>query len=79
MSATTILPSATYFWIGVNDLETEGEFQYATGGNLVYSNWKIGQPDNDYDKQDCVLIYTGETNWIDHFCSYQYPSICEMI
>ena len=30
----TMPTSTNYFWIGINDLVTEGTFQYATGGDL---------------------------------------------
>ena len=85
MSATTILSSTNYFWIGINDIATEGEFQYATGGDLVYTNWNNGQPNNNNNKEDCVVISNSDTSWFDPGswfdtpCSDQYPSICEMI
>ena len=35
----TILPSTSFLHIGINDMATEGTWQYATGGDLVYTNW----------------------------------------
>ena len=26
------------FWLGIDDIDVEGTFQYATGGNLVFTN-----------------------------------------
>ena len=27
------------FHIGINDMASEGNFQYATGGDIVYTDW----------------------------------------
>ena len=81
-----ILPSNHFtskMHIGINDMATEGTWQYATGGDLVYTNWGIGQPDNsinasDGGVEDCVETWTG-TTWNDGRCYEEQPSICEMI
>ena len=75
-----ILPSNHFtskMHIGINDMATEGTWQYATGGNLVYTNWGSGQPD-DSGGEDCVETWTG-TTWNDGKCYEEQPSICEMI
>ena len=80
-----ILPSTKFLHIGINDIAIEGTWQYATtGGDLVYTNWDNGQPDNGQwsmgfqNGQDCGRTWTG-TTWNDEFCSHEQPSICEMI
>ena len=73
-----ILPSIEYFYIGINDITTEGTWQYATGGNLIYTNWGSGEPNNGGGVEDCVETRTG-TFWNDGDCSHEQPSICEMI
>ena len=72
-----ILPSTSGLHIGINDMATEGTWQYATGGDLVYTNWKSGEP-NNYNDQDCGHTWTG-TTWGDGHCLNKLPSICEMI
>ena len=74
----------TRFWLGINDIDIEGTFQYATGGNLVFTNWEASQPDNQHGAQDCV--YSGSPlnsgilgKWDDFNCNTKYSSICEMI
>ena len=70
------------FWLGINDIEIEGTFQYATGGNLVFTNWHSGQPDNQYGIQNCVMtgsVYTSITEWDDQECDLLLHSICEII
>ena len=73
-----ILPSTVNLHIGLNDIAAEGTWQYATGGNLVYTNWDNGQPDNYKGVEDCGETWTG-TTWNDGPCSGKQPSICEMI
>ena len=65
------------FWLGINDIDIEGTFQYATGGNLVFTNWGVGRPDNYGGAQDCVYIYLKQ--WDDDNCENKHASICEMI
>ena len=64
--------------IGINDMATEGTWQYATGGDLVYTNWKSGEPSNYGGVEDCGETNTG-TTWNDSHCNDKQPSICEMI
>ena len=75
-----ILPSTSKMHIGINDIATEGTWQYATGGDLVYTNWGNNQPDNhqNVNGQDCGQTWTG-TTWDDERCHQEKPSICEMI
>jgi len=74
-----ILPSTSEMHIGINDMATEGTWQYATGGDLVYTNWANGQPDNyGGNGQDCGHT-TPDTTWNDGHCLNKLPSICEMI
>ena len=73
-----ILPSTSQMHIGINDIATEGTWQYATGGDLVYTNWANAQPDNGGNGQDCGHTWTG-VKWDDGLCNHEQPSICEMI
>ena len=78
-----ILPSTvgitSNMHIGINDMATEGTWQYATGGDLVYTNWAGAQPSNGGGNgEDCGETWTG-TTWNDGLCNHEQPSICEMI
>ena len=70
------------FWIGIDDIDTEGTFQYTTGGNIVFTNWEVGQPVN-IPGHDCVQSmpkvepWTGK--WDDYICDNKRSSICELI
>ena len=78
---TMNLPSAQYgprLYIGINDIATEGTWQYATGGDLIYTNWGGINPNNANTGEDCGETYSDST-WNDRHCSDMNPSICEMI
>ena len=72
--------STKYLHIGINDIATEGTWQYATGGDLVYTNWGGSNPNNGAGNgEDCGETYSDST-WNDGACSgHSQRSICEMI
>ena len=48
-NALVISPSnrqTSDFWIGMNDINIEGTFQYTTGGDLVFTHWSYGEPND---------------------------------
>ena len=53
IESAKMISQSTKFWIGINDFGTEGTFQYITGGDLVYTNWSNGEPN---DKGKVLLI-----------------------
>ena len=71
-----ILPSTSKMHIGINDMATEGTWQYATGGDLVYTNWLFGYPKNG-EPNDCAETWD-ITKWNDGSCYHRQTSICEM-
>ena len=56
---------STQFWIGFNDLQTEGTWVWSSGEPVTYTHWHPGQPDNSGD-EDCAIlnwyIYNGAWN-----------------
>ena len=70
----------THFRFGIDDIDVEGTFQYATGGDLVFTNWFGTQPDNYNGNQDCGLFtVTSVPKWDDENCNTKYSSVCEII
>lgn len=46
-----------HFWIGFNDIEEEGNWVWASGMPVVYTNWAEGEP-NDFEGEDAAIM-----NW----------------
>uniref|UniRef100_A0A4X2JUS3 C-type lectin domain-containing protein n=2 Tax=Vombatus ursinus TaxID=29139 RepID=A0A4X2JUS3_VOMUR len=65
-------------WIGLRDLDTEGEFTWVDGSPLTYSNWSPGEPNNEGEGEDCVAMRAYNGRWNDAYCRGQQDSwICE--
>ncbi|XP_011295135.1 lectin subunit alpha [Musca domestica] len=66
-----------YLWIGGNDLGSENEFVWtASARGFNFTNWRVGAPDNLYNKEHCVHI-THNRDWNDIDCTYKLGFICE--
>ena len=63
-------------WIGVTDQWDEGKWQTPTHGNIPYSFWSAGEPNNFRGQQDCAYQQSN-TRWIDAKCGSQLPFICQ--
>ena len=72
------------YWIGLSDIDNEGEWKWTDGTELTgYNKWKSGQPNNKGD-QDCVAILEGNytaglynAEWNDLKCSKKLRYICK--
>ena len=62
------LSSSHWWWIGLNDLDNEGSFQWESGSSSGYTNWAGGQPDNYNGLEDCAHIYGTSGTWNDLPC-----------
>ena len=62
-------------WIGLNDIASEGNFEWQRGGN-GYLNFGNGQPDNWNNAEDCVYVSNGGL-WNDCPCSSSLVYICQ--
>jgi cysteine-rich repeat protein len=71
---TSIIDDAP--WIGLNDQSSEGDFVWASGQAVVYTNWEDGEPNNSGD-EDCAQIYSWDGKWNDGTCSSAIGYICE--
>ncbi|XP_066106813.1 low affinity immunoglobulin epsilon Fc receptor isoform X2 [Saccopteryx bilineata] len=66
-------------WIGLRDLNIEGEFVWMDENPLDYSNWQTGEPNNGGEGEDCVMML-GSGKWNDAFCnSYLDGWICDQL
>ena len=68
--------SDQYWWIGIDDVFSEGNFQYAgTNTAIGYSNWKSNEPNGGIG-ENCVEMRTNG-QWNDQSCFSQRRYICE--
>lgn len=51
-------------WIGFHDTNTEGTWEWVTGGPVTYLNWEAGQPDDAGGNQDWGQMLTNG-RWAD--------------
>ncbi|KAM9349608.1 macrophage mannose receptor 1b [Symphorus nematophorus] len=68
--------STDELWIGLNDIRTEGLFDWSDHSAVTFTSWQFGKPAVSTDAEDCVLI-TGENgNWADRSCDETHGFIC---
>ena len=76
--------ASRYFWIGITDAGTEGEWTYGDGSVINFENWRPGQPGfPDFD--DCAFVSTFPEpkdyelygKWLDTPCDARNDVICE--
>lgn len=51
-------------WIGLSDVAEEGTFRWVNGEIPTFTNWSIGEPNNDYGTQNYGHMYLDGT-WDD--------------
>lgn len=63
------------FWIGLDDLKTEGALRWVTGAPYAYERFEGAEP-NDNGAEDCVMV-NGDGTWNDTSCGDSRPAVCE--
>ncbi|XP_060585667.1 macrophage mannose receptor 1-like [Ruditapes philippinarum] len=65
-------------WIGLNDKTVEEHFEWSSGDNVGYVNWKPGRKDpTKHSTDDCVTIGTLSGTWDDESCANYHAYICK--
>ena len=63
--------------IGLTDEANEGEWQWVTGESFGFSNFRLGEPNNEWN-EDYVLIMPDNKQWNDgHLDRETWPFVCE--
>ena len=70
---------AQQFWIGFNDVATEGAFEWASGEAVTYTNWAPNEPNNSGGNQDFgVMNFSHSRQWNDASASARFFGIIEI-
>nr|XP_012645813.1 low affinity immunoglobulin epsilon Fc receptor [Microcebus murinus] len=66
-------------WIGLQDLDREGQFTWMDGTPMDYSNWSPGEPNNQAQGEDCVMM-RGSGQWNDAACHSKLDAwVCDRL
>ena len=68
--------SASY-WVGIDDLTTEGTFVTVKNMPATFLPWNPPAPDDAGPGEDCVEAITALAKFNDQRCNMQLPAICE--
>ncbi|XP_030649161.1 C-type mannose receptor 2 [Chanos chanos] len=64
-------------WMGLNDLDLNGGWQWSDSSPLKYLNWEAGQPNHE-EEENCAVIRTETSGrWQNRDCSIAMPYICK--
>ena len=62
--------------IGLSDTDTEGSMKWVTGEPTSYTNFAVGEPNNERDEDYCLMFLNGF--WNDgHLERENWPYVCE--
>lgn len=70
----------TTYWLGLSDLETEGQWKNVTGESISYSNWGTDEPNNYLGVENHAVVIQDSFKWNDvmnMYGSYSLGFICE--
>nr|XP_031545720.1 low affinity immunoglobulin epsilon Fc receptor isoform X1 [Vicugna pacos] len=66
-------------WIGLRDLDIEGEFIWMDKKPLNYSNWQPGEPNDAGQGENCVMMQASG-KWNDAFCNNRLDGwVCDRL
>ncbi len=78
---TTVAGEEGDYWIGLNDQDTEGTYEWSDGETSDYVNWAPAAPNHGDGEveEDCVEMIEGEDgHWNDRDCESDYLDyLCE--
>jgi len=63
-------------WIGINDVEVEGNMVWSDRSPDVFSKWNGGEPNNWGGNEDCTVMQ-GHGGWNDLRCDHHREFVCK--
>ncbi|XP_044065014.1 C-type lectin domain family 4 member E isoform X4 [Siniperca chuatsi] len=73
-----------HFWIGLSDIEKEGDWRWVDNTTLQHKYWDqwSSEPDNHQSGgehgEDCATLNSHSKTWFDVPCDHIYKRICQM-
>uniref|UniRef100_H3AC89 C-type lectin domain-containing protein n=1 Tax=Latimeria chalumnae TaxID=7897 RepID=H3AC89_LATCH len=65
-------------WIGLNDPEKNGKWEWIDGSMVKFRNWYSYQPDNYLASEYCGELYFSDLQrWNDRNCEGEQPFLCK--
>uniref|UniRef100_A0A914WNU4 Uncharacterized protein n=1 Tax=Plectus sambesii TaxID=2011161 RepID=A0A914WNU4_9BILA len=74
------VPLTGPIWMGLNDIENPGNFQWTDGNGCSYANWHSGEPSTNSATQCVSILATGNGNgkWTTGNCAAEQYFVCEL-
>ncbi|MEL6816068.1 MAG: DUF4347 domain-containing protein, partial [Cyanobacteria bacterium J06598_3] len=66
------------FWLGFNDIATEGRFEWVSGEAVTYTNWAPGEPNNSGNQDSAQMNFGLANQWDDLSSGAQLRGIIEI-
>ncbi|KAL3837159.1 hypothetical protein ACJMK2_022537 [Sinanodonta woodiana] len=65
-------------WIGSDKLHLDEQRAWANGEKMSYANWAPGEPNSHLIEENCLVIRTKDSTWMDVTCTERNGYICEI-
>ena len=73
--SVTGLPKGS--WLGLNDLQHEGQYEWSDGSEKNWTNWQFGEPNGKLEENCVAVSYYSYPQWLDVSCSLKRIFVCE--
>ena len=71
-----LLETREEVWLGINDIDIEGEFVDNDGKNITFQNWNDGEPNDYMRREDVAVIRTEDGLWNDQRSDNKRRTLC---
>ena len=73
------LMTTTDLWLGLTDVEVEGDWEWRSGCASTYFDWGFGGPNGGSSSNCARIVYSVRPQWNDRQCNaYRYDCACEI-